>query len=398
LFALLPLLPQPENVRTYFDGWYYALGFVLLGLLSVSAWIGARMVRVRGPARPIVIRPVVLDVLFVLTIGAYVVWFFEILANPALLLLAVEMGAFAIREQVLNIPGITSFTQAGVVFFICYVVAARYCMRELHWRFHVYAAVILALTVIRVFVWTERLALLEIVVPVIILLVGAGGNKDGSRKLGHLAAPFVAIFLMIVLFGVTEYFRSWLELYRDQADDFWSFMLQRLSNYYVTSVNNAVSYLTEDTAWPRWDGQYVFSGLYAMPIVGDALRTELELRPDSFSGFLLFNLDPEFNNFSGIFFPVVDFGIAGGLLATDLIGLVAGMAWRHFASRSLGGLLFYPLIYMALIEIVRIFYFGGARTVIPLFLLALVYLGGFRRLRFRPQAVRVTSPTLQASG
>src|SRR5262245_29833891 len=107
LFALLPFLPEPENVRTYFDGRYYALGYVLLCLLCVSSWLGVRMVRVQGTTRPIALRPIVLDALFVLTLCAYIIWFFEILANPALLLQAVEIGAFEIQGQLSNIPGIT---------------------------------------------------------------------------------------------------------------------------------------------------------------------------------------------------------------------------------------------------------------------------------------------------
>lgn len=43
---------------------------------------------------------------------------------------------------------------------------------------------------------------------------------------------------MLRLFGINEYFRSWLNLYVDRWESFWGFILSRLAAYYVTAVNN----------------------------------------------------------------------------------------------------------------------------------------------------------------
>lgn len=382
LFLLLPLLPSPpKDVKTYFGTELYLLGIALLILFSVGSWLGARGInRVRTrPASGLRIRVWLLDLFFLMSLAAYVIWFLEILLNPGLLLQAAQLGAFEVRDQVSNIPGITSFTQAGIPFFICYLVATRYCDQELGFRFHIYIAILLTLAMVRVFIWTERLALLEIVVPVLLLSIPGWRPRSRWLRRGLIAAPLFGIVALIVFFGVMEYFRSWLDFYSESGESFLDFILQRISSYYVTAVNNAVGYLVESGDWPRWDGRYTLSGIYAMPGVGEALITEFALRPDTYPSFLSNYLDEELNNFSGLYFPIVDYGLIGGSLVLGVCAFLTGYSWRLFAARSIGGLLFYPIVYVGLTELLRILYLGNPRTVIPIALLTIIYFIGFRR-------------------
>ncbi len=392
LFLSLPLLPSPpRDVKTYFGTELYLLGIGLLVLFGIGSWFGARGIdRLRRrPASSLRIRVWLLDLLFFISFAAYVIWFLEILLNPLLLLQATQTGAFEIRDQVSNIPGITSFTQAGIPFFICYFVATRYCGQTLGSRFHIYIAVLLALTMIRAFAWTERLALLEIVIPVLLLSLPTWRSRSKSFRLGLRMAPLFGIVALIVFFGVMEYFRSWLDFYAESGESFLDFVLQRISTYYVTAVNNAVGYLVENSDWPRWDGRYMLSGIYAMPGIGGALITEFALRPDTYSTFLSTYLDEEFNNFSGLYFPIVDFGLIGGPLVLGVCGFLTGYSWRLFAAQSIGGLLFYPLVYVGLIDLLRVMYLGNSRSLIPIALLIIIYFLGFRRRASRPHAYSI---------
>ncbi len=382
LFLLLPLLPPPpKDVKTYFGTEMYLLGIGLLVLFGIGSWLGACGIDRfrRRPASSLHLRVLLLDLLFLMTFAAYVTWFLEILLNPALLLQAAQFGAFEVRGQVSNIPGITSFTQAGIPFFICYFVATRYCGQKLGFRFHIYIAILLALAMVRTFIWAERLALLEIVIPVLLLSIPTWRSRSRSLRGGLIAAPLFGIAALIVFFGVMEYFRSWLDFYAESEESFPNFILQRISNYYVTAVNNAVGYLVENGDWPRWDGRYVLSGIYAIPGISEALVTEFALRPDTFSAFLSNYLDDEFNNFSGLYFPIVDFGLIVGPLVLAAYALLTGYCWRLFALQSIGGLLFYPLVYVGLIDLLRVMYLGNSRSVIPVALLTIIYFVGFRR-------------------
>src|SRR5258708_1002330 len=382
LFLSLPLLPSPpRDVKTYFGTELYLLGISLLVLFGISSWFGARGIgRLRRrPASSLRIRVWLLDLLFFISFAAYVIWFLEVLLNPVLLLQATQVGAFEIRDQVSNIPGITSFTQAGIPFFICYFVATRYCGQTLGSRFHIYIAVLLALTMVRAFAWTERLALIEIVIPVLLLSLPTWRSRSKSFRLGLRMAPLFGIVALIVFFGVMEYFRSWLDFYVESGESFLDFVLQRISTYYVTAVNNAVGYLVENGDWPRWDGRYMLSGIYAMPGIGGALITEFALRPDTYPTFLSTYLDEEFNNFSGLYFPIVDFGLIVGPVVLAVCALLTGYCWRLFAAQSIRGFLIYPLLDVGLIDLLRVMYLGNSRSIIPIAFLAAFYFFGFQR-------------------
>lgn len=382
LLLSLPLLPAPpKDVKTYFGTELYLVGIVLLVLFGTAAWVGGvnphpRPIRAAAALR---IHPWILDTLFLLSFAAYVIWFLEILLNPFLLLQAAQSGTSELRAQVSNIPGVTSFTQAAIPFFICYVIATLYCNQTLHIRFRFYVAILLAVTILRVFAWSERLALIEILVPVFVLAVSRWTTKSPSRRLALFLAPVYGIIALIVFFGAMEYFRSWTDFYAASDENFIDFILARVSNYYVTAVNNAIGYLSENSDWPRWDGLFILSGIYAMPGVRDVLIDSFGAKPDTWGAFLAGYLDEEFNNFSGLYHPVVEFGVIGASIFVIVCGLITGRSWRLFANGSIGGLLFYPLIYVALIDLLRIMYLGNSRSVIPIAFLGLSYVFGFRR-------------------
>jgi len=77
----------------------------------------------------------------------------------------------------------------------------------------------------------------------------------------------------------------------------------------------------------------------------------------------------EFNNLSGLFVPLVDFGLAIGLMVMCVIGIVVGGFYRSYAQRQLAGLILYPTWYLGILEIIRLFYFGESR-IVPVFLVA----------------------------
>jgi len=52
------------------------------------------------------------------------------------------------------------------------------------------------------------------------------------------AAPALGYSALLVVFGISEYFRSWVNFYADRDMSFWGFVSNRLLGYYVTALNN----------------------------------------------------------------------------------------------------------------------------------------------------------------
>jgi hypothetical protein len=78
----------------------------------------------------------------------------------------------------------------------------------------------------------------------------------------------------------------------------------------------------------------------------------------------------EFNNADGMLFPLMDFGAPGGLIYWAAAGLVCGWLYERFRRMDLSGLLLYPVIYLALLEVPLTLYWGEGRAVYSLSLLS----------------------------
>jgi hypothetical protein len=82
--------------------------------------------------------------------------------------------------------------------------------------------------------------------------------------------------------------------------------------------------------------------------------------------------NPEFSNPSGIFPYFLDFGIAAYLFWI-CCGIFAGFAYQAFRRQSLGGLLFYPFLFVGLMEVCRVPYLTAARALPTWSFLAVSY-------------------------
>ncbi len=86
--------------------------------------------------------------------------------------------------------------------------------------------------------------------------------------------------------------------------------------------------------------------------------------------FLEADANVEFNNADGMFFPLMDYGIAGGLIYWFVIGLLCGWIYDAYCRRELSGLLLYPAIFLGLLELPLALYWGEGRAFPSICLLA----------------------------
>lgn len=329
-------------------------------------------------------------VLIVLTVIGYLS--FVVLAASSGLSLQRVVASFGseglyggdIKKGLGTIAGVTTLTQAGIA---SSVVSALLLAQKTTRRQVIRLVGVFVLALPRAFLLTERLAILEVIVPVIVVFaLRAAANPRGQRVVS--AIPLVAAPVVVVVFASFEYFRSWV-FYRDRTDlSFPRWAFERFIGYYSTSLNNGALEMTYNTYPGRWPYD-LMGAFWSAPGIDSAGLYQKLTGVDNavlYKSILTDYGNPEFNNSSGLATAFVDLGLAGGLLFLFGVGLVLGLMYRSFRESRPLGLIAYPMLFTGIVELSRTFEWTKGRLV-PAVLAAVVIAILLRRAgRLRPTA------------
>lgn len=352
----------------YFDARYFGLGLAFLVSLLVGCMIG-QLVRPglpkAGHSKEEYVSLVYLEILALVTIGAYLLWFRAIFFSPQAMLSMIRGdGEFgSIRYTSRTIGGVTTLAQCSLSYIIFYLDRVWGLRKPiLQRRFFWYFVVILGLTVFRSHAWAERLSLIEVMVPIgLLFFCYRDRGTNPFMRVIRVAGPVLGIVFLIGFFGLMEYFRSWSAHYVDVEDSFWGFVMRRFLAYYYTALNNG-SGLLLTLEWPTYEMEHVLSWLYRFPaLIGPIFRYAFEVQTLDYT-FLGRFADPEFNNMSGIFTIYYDMGVAGALLYAGAWGCFAGAAYASARARRGVLRLLYPLFFLSILEAMRVIYLGDPRA------------------------------------
>lgn len=269
------------------------------------------------------------------------------------------------------ITGITSFTQVGVAFV---VVASLLVFHDPTRKLKVRLLVVFSLAFIRSFVATERLAILELVVPFIVVAAVryVGDPRPRIRGFTRLA-PIILIPAVIAVFSLFEYSRSWVFYRRQSSGTFVDFALERFAGYYATAYNNGQLALVHESLIRSLPYQSIQAFWQAPGISQIDLYGILNGGPPPDFGVVLATYgNPEFNNECGLCGPFIDWGPIGGLIFFLCIGLLIGLAYRGFCNGSPIATLIYPALVTGLYEIPRYMYWTQGRVFSALVALAAI--------------------------
>lgn len=273
-----------------------------------------------------------------------------------------------VRDIIGTIPGITTLTQLGIV---AVIVSAVLLMHE--WsRVEMYKiTAVLALAVLRAFVFSERLAIMELAVPLIVLLVANMSLRGGSQRRLVRFMPGILLAATFATFAIFEYFRSWTFYRMHTTSSYLDFVLSRFAGYYTTALNNGQLVL-DHQRWPNRLPYDTIEALWVAPGIESAQLYEklgghappnTRVPTDSLYNDVLFQFaNPEFNNQSGYTGPFADYGPIGGLVCFLLIGLIAGVLYTQFCRGRSFGLFLYPFAFIGLLELPRYFYWSQGRA------------------------------------
>ena len=367
----------------YFEFRYFGLGLAFLFSLLIGCMLG-QLIRPGlpkpGHKQEEYISLIYLELMALMTIGAYLIWFRGVFTSPAAMVSLIKGdGEFGnIRYTSRTIGGVTTFTQCGLTYIILYLDRVWGLKQPIEQRrFKWYVVMILGLTVFRAHFWAERLSLIEVMVPIgLLFFCYRDRGTNPILRLVRMAGPILGIGFLIVFFGMMEYFRSWSAHYSDVETSFWGFVMRRFLAYYYTALNNGAGLLMM-MDWPTYNMEHVLSWVYRFPVmIGPIFRYAFDVETFDYV-FLDKFADPEFNNMSGIFTIFYDMGVGGSLLYAGLWGCVAGAAYSSMRARRGFLRLLYPLLFLSILEVMRVIYLGDPRAFPAIITLMLGY-GMFR--------------------
>ncbi len=274
-----------------------------------------------------------------------------------------------VRDVVGTIPGITTMTQFGVAAVIVssVVLAHGYSRTEL-----MKLLTVVGFALPRALIFSERLAILELVLPVTVVLAGRLSASGGLQRRVANLVPVVGIVAVPGMFGFFEYFRSWAFYRHHTTSSFPEFVATRLAGYYTTALNNGQLVL-DHLQWPRRLPYDTMDGFWTAPGVQQLdMYERLSGHPPPYTktewdsmyiGVLNHYGNPEFNSQSGYAGAIADFGHVGGVVYFLLAGVIAGLLYRGFRHGKPLGLFLYPLVFVGLLELPRYIYWSYGRTI-----------------------------------
>ena len=348
--------------HAYIPGLHYAWGAALLVALAlgIAAAMAVRREATWQPALAFDVPRWLMAGLFGCTALAYAVWFQPLLENPGLMLEIFGGERSSIRDIATTMPGVTTMTQFGVAYVVAYAAMRGSRARPVARWEQAALICVFVLGCIRAVAWSERLAVIELVVAYSVpRLAYARMMRERTWSLAT-AIPLIAPVVVYVAFTATEYFRSWHYFVNDY-DTVWEFAFERLMAYYATASNNGIGLLVENRLWPEYTGRFVAEWLYLMPVVGDKLTESMGDLQTQYFYFLSRYARPEFNSQTGLFTIVFDIGYAGSMMYFVTVGAVVGLLWDAWRRQMRFGVLFYPMAMMFLVELLRFNYFAASR-------------------------------------
>jgi oligosaccharide repeat unit polymerase len=385
------LIPDPLYQNFWRTPKYFDAHYLLLALgLTLAFVFGAAVVMGSGkcPARKDWKEELPWDLItrcfwicFYGSLAGYLVWAGAAVARGANLSLAIgvmtgEKGAADSMKDVylVTISGVTTLTQLGLASIVTGVLIGA----AQGWKkVRLPIAVLFLLAIVRALFNSERLAIIELAIPAAVLsirlIVLESPLYRGRVKAALQFLPLAAGTLLFSIFSCFEYFRSWSSYYAGGDLNFWEFASVRLLGYYTTALNNGA--LMVSRLDPVGAPFATFHFLWRMPPFNSlfaALYPNLKLDNVDFDPYMQIlnrEANPEFNNQSGLFPPVVDFGLPGAVLYWLLAGVLCGLLYRWFRQGKVSGLFLYPLFFIGITETTRILYWGEGRVVTAYFVL-----------------------------
>lgn len=318
--------------------------------------------------------------LFVLVIIGYAIWFYSayrqgVNTQALLSVLSRDSGAISdLKSEARPIAGLTTLTQFGPLVVALGAVLNRLELAKHHYR------VLLLLAAVRTVFYAERLAIIEVVIPLVI--IAALTQKPGTRGATFARfAPVIVAPALWVVFAVSEFTRSWV-YYQTLTDlPFAQWVSLRLAGYYTTSFNNSAMLANahQHLLVPPY---FSVEGFWNAPVVSvllDPPSIEGMSPEDWWSYILRYNGNPDFNNTGSFLVTYAEFGLLAAVVLWLVVGVLVGVVFSRMTQGSLPALLAVSTLFVGILELSRFVYWTQGRAVpliVALIVIAVTYPAG----------------------
>ncbi|TQS92793.1 hypothetical protein EU811_09365 [Arthrobacter sp. TS-15] len=309
-----------------------------------------------------------------ITFSSYAIWFavgvFRGLSVSMLFSALTGQGEtiYLLKSVILApIGGVTTWSQLAVILGPLLVI---------RWRLTnnfpaVMFLVLLGTVTFRALFFSERLALIEVGVSTLMAwaLIRSKPLAVVKTPIRWLATWAGSLGLLVAVFALFEYPRSWLTYYAARYDgNILDFAAQRLLGYYSTALNNG-SLKAQTTSELSIFG--LLQGRFSLPFVG-SWGEEIQASNESFSYALNSGSNPEFNNVSGLLLTDAALGRFASLISWVVFGFVIVWIANRASRGGIVALVAYCSLAISVLEVVRIYYVGTSRF-LPI-IIALLFL------------------------
>lgn len=307
------------------------------------------------------------NITFILTLIGSIIWiiamFIKIGSINRIIYLIFKADPIELRPYRVFIPGITTLTQVGplsiVLLYIVYFNSISDKIKK-KCLFSIVTIIILAL--IRVRLNYERLALIEVLVPLFIIFLHY--YKNDIKALRYI---IIVVIFSYLTFTFGEYFKSW-QFYKDIVDtNIFEFSFNRLISYYWTSINNGLYVISNnlDFSTPFY---HILWWLWDFPLLDKVADYSqiFNINPYDVQWKILSSnlLNAEYNVFSIPGYAYWDSGILGAILFTMVSGFITGKLYTDIKNNKIEGLILYPIWFIGIIEFYRITYWSLGRSIV----------------------------------
>lgn len=350
------------RTRNYLLPWHLALCLGLVAFSAIGAALGEGLRQrtvLQGRDDHLVRAALCLGMV---VLAAYVFWYRSLVLDPSVMLRILTGEFKPDREEIGRVVGITSLVNCAAPFFSLagYLLFVRKVRSD---ALKAMVIVLLLFTLFRTYIWSERLAAAEALIPLVLALLLAMPRPTAEqpmRSLLYRLGPYAALPVVFLFFAVAEYFRSW-PFYQDRMA-FWEFAVGRFVSYYYTALNNGAGILAT-TDWPSWKFEAVLDWLHAFPLgIGHWFSEAVGATTESGDLFLQRYGDPEFNSGSSFLGVTLDLGVAGAILYFAVTAFCGGILYSRYLRGDTIALMLYPSVLVAIFESFRYCYWGTSRA------------------------------------
>lgn len=366
--------------RDYLSAPYIALYVWLVLVSAAGAWLGENVRQHAVFHSPVEHLARVAIWVGVLVLATYLFWYRSLIFNPALLINVLTGAEKPERTDIGTLTGITSLVNLAPLFFSLagYVLFVRGTRNR---ALVALTSILLLFTFFRVYIWSERIAGAEALIPLALALLGNDRPKphQRARKLFWRFGPYAALPAVFLFFAVAEFFRSW-SYYADRMA-FWEFAFGRFVSYYYTSLNNGAGMMATATNWPTGTFELVLTWLHTFPLgIGPWFSDLVGLQAGVGEVFLQRYGDPEFNTIASFASVTLDLGVAGATLYFFIAMLCAGILYSRYTRGDPLSVMLFPSALVAIFDAMRIPYWGTSRAFVwllgTLVILAVLWIFG----------------------